>query len=43
MGFIPQPHQPLRDSPIPKLEERKLQLREAWQLAAKVMIHAQSL
>jgi len=43
MGFIPWSHQPLQGSPVPKLEEHKSQLREAWQLAAKVMIHAQSL
>ena len=43
MGFIPRSHQPLRNSPVPSLEEHKSQLREAWQLAVKAMTHAQSL
>jgi hypothetical protein len=43
MGFIPWSHQPLQDSSVPKLEECKSQLREAWRLATEAMIHTQSL
>ena len=43
MGYIPKAHQPKCDSLIPAIEERKSQLREAWQSVAESMIHAQSL
>ena len=43
MGFIPRAHQPVQESLVPAVGERKAQLQQAWKLAVEAINHAQSL